>query len=495
MVEIIKQLKNKFPNIVKHQWISIGKREENSVLNRDIYILAYSKKYIKQMTGLEHECNNLLFVNSEVFLDRDEFKQFSDKVVKRAIKNPRYFFKLNQKLINSCKKIKNYSEQIKDKTFRGFKKKALKEIFSGSIEKLVELVSFSYLLQNQEEIPKRIIDFILKKRRSKKIDLLREKLLIPIKKKTLFQQESQDLLKIAQKIKENDYSLKKLPEEIKNKVLSHIKKYDWINSKYFNVKEVTYNETIERIASFLKLKQKENREEIAEDREKEFNQIIEQLKLNKNDLLLLNSVREQLYYKTLRKELIFLFSYAIRNLFLEIAKKEKLTYQEFISQTLDEINDFFNQNVVKKQELIKRIKGFHYIFLDGKKIVIPAEDLKIKTAQQPKIPVFKGTIGNRGRVRGTARVIKTKEELKKMKRGEILVIDVVSPDYVKYLHEISGIVTNAGGILSHAVLAARELNIPCIVGTKSATFALKTGDKIDLDANKGEIKIIKESRI
>lgn len=495
MVEVIKQLKNKFPNIIKHQWVSIGKREENSVLNRDIYILAYGKKYIKQITGLEQGCNNLLFVNSEVFLDRDEFKQFSNEVVKRAIKNPRYFFKLNQRLINSCNKIKNYSRRIKNKTFRGFKKETLKEIFSGSIEKLVELVSFSYLLQNQEEIPKRIIDFILKKRKIEKIDLMREKLLIPVKKKTLFQEESQNLFQIAQKNKKRKVFIKKFSREIKNEILGHIKKYDWINSKYFNVKEVTYAETIERIANFLKLKQKENGEEMAGDREKEFSQIVKKLKLTKNDLLLLNSVREQLYYKTLRKELIFLFSYAIKNLFLEIAKKEKLTYQEFINQTLDEINDFFNQNVVKKQELIQRVKGFHHILLDGKKIVIPAEDIKIKTAQQPKIPVLKGTIGNRGRVQGVARVIKTKGELKIIKKGEILIIDTVSPDYVKYLHEVSGIVTNAGGILSHAVLTARELNIPCIVGTKNSTLVLKTGDRINLNANKGEIKIIKESRI
>ena len=319
---------------------------------------------------------------------------------------------------------------------------------------------------------------------------MREKLLIPLEKKSLFQQESEDLLKITQSIKTEGYSLKRLPQEIKNVILGHIKKYDWINSKYFNVKEVTYAETLKRIAGFLKMEQKEK----TEDQEKEFSQTIEKLKLNKHEQLLLNSIREQLYYKTLRKELIFLFSYAIRNLFSEIAKKERLTYQEFINQTVDEIKNFFNWNTVEREEITKRVKGFHYIFFEGKKTIIPAEDFKI-AIPKAKVSILRGIVGNRGRIQGRVRVIKTKEELKELRREEILVIDIVSPDYIKYVHGVSGIITNAGGILSHVVLVAREFKIPCIVGTKNATIVLRTGDIIDLDATKGKIKIIRKSQI
>jgi phosphohistidine swiveling domain-containing protein len=189
--------------------------------------------------------------------------------------------------------------------------------------------------------------------------------------------------------------------------------------------------------------------------------------------------------------LIFLFSYAIRNLFSEIAKKEKFTYQEFINQTLDEINNFFNRNIVNREEIPRRVKGFHYIFLEGKKTIIPALDFRI-TKSLPKISALRGTVGNRGRIQGRVRVIKSKKELEELKRGEILVIDIVGPDYVKYLHGVSGIITNAGSILSHAVLVAREFKIPCIVGTKNATEVLKTGNAIDLDADTGKIKIIRK---
>ena len=52
------------------------------------------------------------------------------------------------------------------------------------------------------------------------------------------------------------------------------------------------------------------------------------------------------------------------------------------------------------------------------------------------------------------------------------------------------IVTDEGGLLSHAAIISRELKIPCIVGTKFATSMIKTGDLIEVDAEKGIIKII-----
>ena len=55
----------------------------------------------------------------------------------------------------------------------------------------------------------------------------------------------------------------------------------------------------------------------------------------------------------------------------------------------------------------------------------------------------------------------------------------------------AAIITDEGGITAHAAIVARELKKPCIVGTKIATKALKTGDVVEIDANKGVVKILK----
>jgi phosphohistidine swiveling domain-containing protein/uncharacterized protein (DUF2164 family) len=71
--------------------------------------------------------------------------------------------------------------------------------------------------------------------------------------------------------------------------------------------------------------------------------------------------------------------------------------------------------------------------------------------------------------------------------GGILVCEVTTPDYVPLMQKASAIVTNQGGILSHAAIIARELKKPAIVGTGNATTILTTGQKVAVDADKGTV--------
>lgn len=97
----------------------------------------------------------------------------------------------------------------------------------------------------------------------------------------------------------------------------------------------------------------------------------------------------------------------------------------------------------------------------------------------------KGIIASKGKVEGEVFVVQTKEDLKKIKKGSILVAKITNPSFVPYMSQSIGIITDIGGVVSHPAIISRELGMPCIVGTKNATKKLKTGQKIILDANKG----------
>lgn len=71
--------------------------------------------------------------------------------------------------------------------------------------------------------------------------------------------------------------------------------------------------------------------------------------------------------------------------------------------------------------------------------------------------------------------------------GKIVVVPSTSPSYVPLMRKAKALVTNHGGMMSHAAIVAREFNLPCIVGTKQATKVLKTGDKVVLDLVRGEV--------
>jgi pyruvate,water dikinase len=110
--------------------------------------------------------------------------------------------------------------------------------------------------------------------------------------------------------------------------------------------------------------------------------------------------------------------------------------------------------------------------------------------------VISGKTGNKGYFKGRVRVIhfevkgKTIKEINKMKKGEVLVSESTGPEMILACRKAGAIVTEQGGITSHAALVSRELGIPCVIGTKIATKVLKDGDLVEVDANKGIVKIL-----
>lgn len=98
---------------------------------------------------------------------------------------------------------------------------------------------------------------------------------------------------------------------------------------------------------------------------------------------------------------------------------------------------------------------------------------------------IKGVTANKGRVCGVVRIIKSHKDFKKFKRGDVLVADITDPSYSVIIINASAIITNKGGITSHPAIIAREMNIPCIVGTRNATKMLRDGDVVEVNASEG----------
>lgn len=103
-----------------------------------------------------------------------------------------------------------------------------------------------------------------------------------------------------------------------------------------------------------------------------------------------------------------------------------------------------------------------------------------------------GQIANKGKVTGTVRVILDPHDEKGFMDGDILVTSMTRPEFVSLMKRAGGVVTNEGGITSHAAIVSRELKKPCIIGTKNATRVLHDGDLVEVDADKGIVRIIEK---
>jgi len=146
-------------------------------------------------------------------------------------------------------------------------------------------------------------------------------------------------------------------------------------------------------------------------------------------------------------------------------------------------------------ELKKRDAG--YFFTDNrlfagvsKAFIEKKHDIKFRE-EKVSGNELKGTSAYPGIVFGTVKVVMGFREIGKVKKGDILVSSMTMIDVMPAIRRAAAIVTDEGGVLCHAAIAARELKKPCITGTKVATKVLKDGDLIEVDAGKGIVKVIK----
>jgi pyruvate,water dikinase len=165
-----------------------------------------------------------------------------------------------------------------------------------------------------------------------------------------------------------------------------------------------------------------------------------------------------------------------------------LTEKEIKSALLKNKN--FNDIVKKRVEhcvshvfkgRVEVLVGEKAVRLLNKYIAKPKEDFD-------KNKVLKGMIAYPGKVKGTAKIVLTKEDVDKVKEGDVLVSPSTNPDLIVAMKKAIAFITDRGGITSHAAIVARELKKPCISGTENATKILKDGDLVEVDAENGIAK-------
>ncbi|MBP2471836.1 pyruvate,water dikinase [Crossiella equi] len=88
---------------------------------------------------------------------------------------------------------------------------------------------------------------------------------------------------------------------------------------------------------------------------------------------------------------------------------------------------------------------------------------------------------------GRARILGSPAEGERLRPGEVLVAAMTNPDWVPAIRRAAALVTDSGGITCHAAIVARELGVPCVVGTRTATTALHDGELVTVDGGSGRV--------
>ncbi|WP_097015462.1 PEP/pyruvate-binding domain-containing protein [Anaerocolumna aminovalerica] len=244
---------------------------------------------------------------------------------------------------------------------------------------------------------------------------------------------------------------------------------------------------------------KEQIEEISNypDNIKQKKQSIEVRIKNKKLLILLHCATRLGQLRDKNKALLGK-SVEYRNLILkEIVTRTKVPKEELQFYLLDEIIQFLKGEVrLSYKEIARRKEGVLLASVATLHTGTAANEAYYKGNLQEKntldVSKAKGVCASPGRVEGIARIITNASDCEKFQEeDDILITHGTDFDFMNVMIKAKGIITEEGGILSHASVVSREMKKPCIISFDHITNLIHTGDYIVMDATKGTVEILK----
>ena len=207
------------------------------------------------------------------------------------------------------------------------------------------------------------------------------------------------------------------------------------------------------------------------------------------------------YLNEFRKSVYSQASLLVRPVFIAAAKQAHLqSWRDCFFLSSMEIAQILRGERIGVKEIISsRAYAGAYCVKDKAHLLTPtqAQALFEKMEQpHPTTGKFKETMvhgfsANKGFIRAPARILRSSKDFEKLATGEILIAPMTSVDYAPVMQRAGAFVTDEGGITSHAGIVAREMNKPCVVGTKIATKVFHDGDMVEVDAHQGIVRVIR----
>lgn len=430
-------------------------------------------------------------INGDIYFGKKEIKEIHKLLKENINKDKNYPYKIKKKIEQTIDTLKITTEEIEKYDMKKQSDNDLLRLFFKSYQVIGELtafMSFKGTVQMSDILGDKVKEML-----ANKITDPEERtnifLLLSIPKQDSFiTQEQKNMLKIGYK--------KQKMSKIEQQLLKHTKLFSWMGCVMFAGKPYTQKYFEKELQEMLKedceskLKKLEQQKQ---KRKQEINDVVERLKLSQQEKELLDSFRDWTYLRTFIKDMTSVGITATISILEEIAKRTKMKHEDLLYLSDKELQEIFTD---KKQELVKesklRQKGWGLVIIQNNAKYY--NYLTVKEIEEPEeiVPAgIKGFSAYKGIVKGTAIIVNSIEDLEKVKEDNILITHMTTTNFVPILSKVSAIVTDEGGITCHAAIISRELQIPCIIGTRLATKAFRTGDLLEVDAYKGIVKKIK----
>jgi len=224
---------------------------------------------------------------------------------------------------------------------------------------------------------------------------------------------------------------------------------------------------------------------------------IDKLKLSEKENRLFNSLRLLGFWKFERKFRNQLAHQLMEDFLNNIAKRNNITLHQAKMIAPHEMEDAVKNNTVDRDQLAERVResvivfrGLDYEVWSGEAAKPIIEKIVGALRVDKDVDEVRGATAYPGQARGVVKRVDVPKDMEKLRPGDILVAASTGPQILPAMKISGAIVTDTGGITCHAAIVARELQKPCIIGTRIATKVLNDGDEVEVDAERGVVKKI-----
>lgn len=483
---------------------------KQSLLYTDLSVIGNRSHYFSEVLGIDYELKNVRYLDGRISWNYDDDLAFNHALLSSRNLNDavRVFVDSLQRESANLKKVAH--EINSEDGFSNLSTPALENCFRKYSEAYLRNMPFLFMFWNTEKLlTKQIEEFDLAVLYKKgEIDKVLQSVLIP-SGTNYIAKERESLLQIASRIAEDsdlNRSLLTAPvEEVLDALESkpvtddlltnHIDQFAFTSTAFHLNPPLSKSAVLQRVKEVLSdnldqliVKERKAKEELKQKydewmrRLNQFPDVSDRIRL----------LQDLLFWKNERIDIQFLSDYRVRGLFQELANRMSIELHELVFLSYAEIENWLTAKSLRldKSTIARRAKGYDYLVDEGRVSISTEFVLEDANFEPGDVREIRGETANPGKAEGIVKVVSGMDDISKIEKGDVLVTSMTRPEMIMALEKAAAFVTDQGGRLCHAAIVSREMNKPCIIGTEFATQILKDGQRVQVDADEGVVRLV-----
>lgn len=319
-------------------------------------------------------------------------------------------------------------------------------------------------------------------------------------------EERWKLAMMAKEFAEKNEDLDHLSIEATKKIMDHLDKFAYINRGLATSLPYNFVDMQNRLIEFAhQVKEGKNYDTLILDASgqkvaDEYKQALEIIKPKKDFQIIIDQARHHSYVRNRRVEAFFNADYGASFMYAEIANRSHFNPDWIMEISIPEMFASLKGEPMPTDEEMKRRFTNYAMLVRNSETTLITDPEEIKKLEKEyyvnvvQVEEIKGKMACLGGIiRGRAKICLDKSEIGKVERGDILVAQFTTPDFVPAMEKAAAIVADQGGLSSHAAIVSRELGVPCVIATTNGTRVIHDNDLLEIDAQTGTVKIIERA--